>query len=255
MGLLIFSIIAAGLYNVFAVGIKLNHKAQQMHQALSEIRFTMDRIVSDMENIVPYDFSNSYPNMTAFSGEPHSISFLVASDTGLKVVSYFAAEPEEGHIRATTIGRRTDKNVTVTTGEENGPQTEDLLREEVPLLEYWQTTGATHEIKLGERTSRNVTVVLGEVEADFRPLQSGARELLSPHLKRDGLKFSFGFVDPKDQTKTVFWESQWSKKYLPFGVRVEATFLNPEKGGPEIVVKRDLIVPVGFWGREDADSL
>ena len=223
LGLIIFSIVALSLYSTFAQGIKLNRKAESVNKIFRDIRWTMNQMVADLEKMAPFDFSKTNSEQLAFLGKLDQLSFILPSPTGLQVVSYYLQRPEDVHIHKIIIGEKSKKNIAVVIQNEEESKPQYLIREEHPFVDHLQT---------------NLTL-------------NGDQEILSTQVKEGGLKFSYAYLDTKTEDKQIIWQDQWSKPYLPFGVRVQITFLNTDPSEKEVVVQRDILVPIGFWGQEE----
>ena len=111
LGLSIFSVVSLCLYASFSTGIHLSRRSEKNNKIYREIRWALEQMSLDLENAVFYDFSNSYPGKLSFIGEDEKISFLLPSDEGLKVVSYYHMKPSESKIHQTLIGKTYSKNV------------------------------------------------------------------------------------------------------------------------------------------------
>ena len=85
----ILSIVSLCVFNVLRTGLLLGERAQVKSDFYHQIRTTLDLMTEELENMVPYDFSNSYPGRTAFEGSDRKIIFIKADEDRLKVISYF----------------------------------------------------------------------------------------------------------------------------------------------------------------------
>ena len=102
LGLTIFSVIGLCVYSVFSGGIRLSGASERQGKIYREARLSFSLMAKEIENMLPYDFSNSYQDKNAFLGEEKQITFLIGNDDGLKAVSYYIVFPEG----RTRTGRR-----------------------------------------------------------------------------------------------------------------------------------------------------
>jgi len=224
LGLALFAVIATSLYGILSTGIRLNQKSQTINRVSQEGFWALEQMVHDLENIVGYDFSNSYPDRLAFEGGNDTISFILPAAEGIKFVSYYLYSPEQDEVTSTVIGVKSKKNIPVVTRLIKGQTTVYLVREEQPFIDSLQTSG----------------------------IKQGDIEILSTNVKEDGLKFFYAYL--KDETqKTITWENQWNKKYVPFGLRAEISLLQPNEKNKELVFQKDILIPTGFWGRQEEE--
>ena len=216
----IFALIALSLYSTLANGIQLNRRSQNINKIIQEARWSMEQIVHDLENIVPYDFSNSYKDKAAFIGESDRISFILATDSGLKFVSYYLYSPQKEEVKATVVGKKTKKGIPLITHmEEKSQEVSYLVREEQPFIDYLQPPD--------------------QEQSDI--------EILSTNVKSQGLKFVYAFLTDEPQAD-IQWQDKWGQKNIPMGVRVEITFLWPDHSGKEALFQKNILIPTGFWG-------
>ena len=226
LGISIFALVALSLYSTLASGIQLNRRSQNLNKIIQEARWSMEQIVHDLENIVPYDFSNSYPDKAAFTGESDRISFILRTDSGLKVVSYYLYSPGKEEVEMTVIGKTITKNIPlITRREEISEEVSYLIREEQSFIDFLQPSD--------------------QQESDI--------EMLSTNIKSKSLKFSYAFLAEESAANNIQWQNQWNQKYIPMGVRVEMTFLWPDNSGKEAFFQKDILIPTGFWGSNKAE--
>ncbi len=220
LALSIFSIIALGLYGVFWNAIQINQRSKIMNGIYREARWSMERMAKDLENMVSYHFGSGYPNEKSFKSEEEKIVFVTVGKEGLKVVSYYLEPPESVSIHKTEIGRTTARNEKIIMRYERKENVDFLVREEHSLIDYLQ----------------------------FEPTDSSEKEVLSIHIKNEGLKFLFAYRERSEGQGTIVWNESWNENYLPYGVRVEMTFVTGLKGEEEAVLTRDVFIPTGAWG-------
>ena len=192
LGLSIFSIIALCLFSAFRGAMQIKQKSDDQNTILREARWAFLRMNQDLKNMARYDFSGSVPQMRACAGARDKISFLKLSDQGLRVVSFYLAPPEKIFVHKILIrSKHRGNQKTVLTAQENSP-TMLLIREEIPLIDYWQGKESSLEDK----------------------------EILSADIKRDGLEFFYAQETPEE----TIWKALWDQNDLPSGVRVRLSF-------------------------------
>ena len=206
LGLVIFSFIGLVIYSLLASGIRLSQQFEKENEIYREMRWTVELMAREMENMVYYDFSgsgtepkSSYRDKTAFKGTSDEISFLLDIKNHLKVVQYGLSKPTEGKVYKTIIGSVYRTNVSQTLVLQLNRKIAYLVREEENFADALQENA--------------------EQNKDF--------EILSTHLQEGGLKFSYGYYE-KDST-TLSWRTDWDKNYLPKAVRMEFTFVWPDE--------------------------
>ena len=222
LALSIFSTIALCIYGTFSGGIRLNQKSEQQNEVFREARWTFQGLSLELENMVSYDFTNSYPNKTAFSGSGEKITFISPSDEGLKVVSYYLMEPPREHVHTTVVGETYSKNVSIVTKYEESAFIYYLVREELSFVDY----------------------------VNDRQAQASDIEIISTNVVENGLRFYYGYLKDEESQETV-WQTDWSLGYIPSNIRIEIDFLVNEKKNSVQTLHQDVLVPAGFLGVEE----
>ncbi len=223
LGLSIFSIIALSLYSVYSQGIKLNQKSENLENLYREARLTMETLSLDLENMVPFNYRNFYDSTQgAFIGNEQSISFLVAAETGLRMVRYRLKNPEETKIHQTIIGGHSKENVPLVVETEVDKRVQHFIREEGPFF----------------------ALVNKDMPYSFES------EILSRNIREGGLQFFYAFQKEKDQPGMIEWREEWSLPFNPAGVRVKISFLTPDNKSQPLPIQRDIMIPTGSWGKQ-----
>lgn len=117
LGLSIFLIISAGLYTALIQGIKIQQRTEQKNIINREATRIMGQLTRDLENMIYYDFSNSYPFLRPFQGKDNRLSLILVKDSRLKVISYYLEPKSSGSSQEESC----------------------LIREETPFWESLQT--------------------------------------------------------------------------------------------------------------------
>jgi len=220
LALSIFSVIALSLYGTFATGISLTKRSEKTDEVYRQVRWTLEKISAELENMVNYDFSNSYPARLAFTGERDKITFIVPSDKGLKVVRYYLQSLEFGSVHKTIIGKHYSRNEDMVFLNEKEAAIEALVREEVDFVE---------DISSERPENREVSV-------------------MNSSIKKDGLKFSFAYQEEGVGAEIkIVWKDRWDQKGVPSGIQVELICVDPDKK-ENVSVRKNIFVPVGRLG-------
>lgn len=219
--------IALCVYGTFWAGVKLNQRADGESAAYRQIRLAMDLMSVDLENAVPYDFTRSYPDKTAFQGEDNAVTFLLASGKGLKVIRYYLDSPQEGSVHKVVVGARHDRNVdTLADYREQEVRLRNLVREERDFPEY----------------------VSGVIAKDR------AAEVIVTNVREDSLEFFYGYLlraagSEGNKTADVYeWREAWTENDIPLMVRIEMDFLLTGPAPRVITMRKDVFVPHGSPG-------
>jgi len=220
LGIVIFSIAALTIYATFSAGIAISHRSEKGGEVYREIKMAFNLMTTELENMVPYNFSESYPEQKSFTGAEDKITFILPTAKGLKVVSYSLMDPEESSVTKTLMGQRHSKNVSVTNSEEIN-RVKYLVREETDFIDYLQGGNETET------------------------------EILATHVEEDSLKFSYAYLED-EKSENIVWKSEWDSDYVPLGVRVEINFL--PSGGQSIPLTKNILIPTGYFGVIESQS-
>ncbi len=216
LGLTIFSLIITCIYSTLAGGIHLSRRSQQQNDIYREMRWSLNWMSKDLENMVPYNFTNSYPEIFACMGDDKKITFLLPTDDGLKVVSYYLASTQGGSIHKVTIGQTYKKNVSTMTKYEEKYRVDSLVREEFDFADYLQD-----------------------------PAQAkGEIEIVASNVRENGLKYSYGYLEG-EKSATVAWKNNWSSNNLPRYVRIDIDFQSAQKPFQLHSLTKDIWIPTG----------
>ena len=217
LGMVIFSIVSLTVYSVFWGGINLSRRAEAQGKFFRDVRLSLELMSREIENMRPFDFSNSYPDRSAFIGEKDKITFISATKDGLKVVRYYLLPPEAGKIHRVTIGRRHEgnKNIVANVTSSSGA-INYLVRDEMDFIDYLNSDSS----------------------------KPGNIEILIPNVKGDGLSFSFGYFQGEDRA-TVQWKDAWSEATIPRMVNIKLDVISDEKNQESILIEKDVFIPHG----------
>ena len=225
LGLGIFSFIASGIYLTFANGVRLNQKSDQISKAYREIRWSLEKMSHDLENLRTYEFSASYPEMKPFTGEKDKIIFLLADSDGFKRVSYYLTTLNWGTVHKTLVARHSQMSSSITVDERQGVESYSLVRQEIPLIDALQAAASQENLQ------------------DF--------DLLAAGIVPDGLKFFFAYLEGSQDNRQIVWKDTWDKNYAPSGVRILISFPNPDKPGQSLTAERNVYIPTGYLGQAE----
>lgn len=230
LALAIFSVVAVCVYGTFWASMRINQRSEGESAAYHQIRLALDLVSVDLENAVPYDFTGSYPEQTAFKGEDDAVTFLLASGKGLKVVRYYLASPQGGNVHKVVVGARHQRNVdTLADFREQEVQLRDLVREEWDLPDY-----------LGGAAGENHVA-----------------EVVATNIGENSLKFSYGYMlnsagDEDNQTEDTYeWRGEWTQGDIPLMVRIEMEFLLTGPAQRMVMMRKDALIPQGVLGKPE----
>ncbi|MFA5059227.1 MAG: prepilin-type N-terminal cleavage/methylation domain-containing protein [Candidatus Omnitrophota bacterium] len=227
LALSIFAIVALSLYSVFSSGIRLNKRSNDVNAIYREMRWSLGRIAEDLENVVFYDFSGSYPDKTAFDGRSNEISFLAATSKGLKTVRYSAQPLGFGSVHQVIIGKHSTENQKIVSQyQEEEVARHAFVREELFFID---------DLRSGQE-------------------KNSTKEVLSSNLQENGLTFSFAYLQGEGESAKIFWNNSWDKPYIPSGIRVRLTFVNPRDPQETVAMEKEIYIPTGFLGQEGFDQ-
>lgn len=231
LALSIFAMIALCVYGTFWAGVKLNQRSDGWSAAHQQIRLAFDLMSAELERAIPYDFTNSYPDRTAFEGDGSAVTFVLASGKGLKVVRYHLDSAQEGVVHKTIIGQRYSHNVgMVAAYNRQDVKLRDLVREEWDFREY--VSGMTGE--------------------------GHAAEIIATGIVENSLKFAFGYAldqgngrQGAQEDDAYQWREQWTQDYIPSLVRIEMDFLFSGTTPLAVAARKDVFIPHGAWGKPE----
>ncbi len=225
LGIGIFSIIILAVYSVFWSGTRLSYYSNQQGKLYREMRWTLSLMNDELENAVPYDFTNSYPDKKSFIGEHNQITFLNATDKGLRVISYHLESSSNDKVHRVLIGQTYTKNVNINLTNEPGRTTYCLVREEKSFLDF--VNGVSDE--------------------------NTETEIIGSRVQQDGLQIFYGVSKDKDKSITT-WENEWKGKGIPAQVRLEVDFSIPVQGNENLAMtfSKDIFIPPGSLGNEQS---
>jgi len=190
----------------------------------TEARWSLERVAKDLENARPYDFSNSYPDRSAFSSGPSWISFIVADQNRLSSVTYRLEEPAVGSIYEVLIGRRTKKNVSVVSKTEQENPLNLFVREEQGFIDAFSPSSG--------------------------PSEKIEKEVLNASTEEGSLRFFYAYFEDDGKEGKMTWKDSWDETYLPAMVRAEMVLRRPGRSMAPVKISRDIFIPTGFLGKE-----
>ncbi len=196
LGLSIFAGVAVIVFSTFWTGIKMSRNAAAQNAAAREAAWAVDEMAKELENATPYDFSNSYPEYSAFTGTQDKITFLGWGNDGLIMISYYLAAPRSSVVRQTLIGQTTKKNVNIVANYSETSRTAYLIREERGFIDYL-SSGSEGK---------------------------GQTEIIASNIEEGGLKFSYGYTDKKNEGQLT-WRDSFKSKDAPLGVTITVDFM------------------------------
>ncbi|MCD4781534.1 MAG: prepilin-type N-terminal cleavage/methylation domain-containing protein [Candidatus Omnitrophica bacterium] len=218
LGLSLVSIIGLAIYTSFSLGIKLSRRSDQNTEMFSQMRWAVDAITRETENMVPYDFSKSYPDKKEFEGSSSSVTFIVPLADQLKVVRYYLKDPDATFITKTLLGRRHKRQ----------PDRIDVLSQE------------TDDWRVLVRVEQNLIDYMRNISPDKED-----EEVICTHILRDGLRFQYGY---QNEDENIDWEDTWQEKYIPSHIQFEIDFQLANQDQEKTTIKKRVLIPIGFLG-------
>lgn len=219
LGIIIFAVISAVLYNTFWIGLKVDRASNDINRSLYEIKTAFELAANDLENLFFYDFSASYPTKTSFTGSSNKMSFLAVSSGKLQRVYYYTSIPDGSRTSQLIIGQRTDKKSTA--------PLEFLLRHEEGMIE------SLKESKHNESTG----------------------EVVAAGIKKDSFKINYGQIKRNSSgyiitPKEIEWFNEWKKNSIPDALRFEVVLFDIKNPTEGLSLKREFYLPPVDWHAE-----
>lgn len=218
LGLMIFAVLAASLYSVFHGGVRLDQRSSGINKINHELRMGFEAMTRDLENTFVYDFSGSYPKQKSLTGTADQLTFLAATDSGIKAVSYYLGRPDFGHITKTVIGRHVTSLRSVVTNSQKESPYIFLLRCEQDFASFLNNKKEGRE-----------------------------EEILMSFVQKGGLKFHYA----KAKDRSWEWQDDWQEVQLPKAVAIEVVLVDPDDMYKTLTMRRDVAIPVSV-GTQDA---
>ncbi len=207
----IFSIISLSLYGSFWTGMKIHQRSQNN----TDVVFQIIRVLNDMSQEMEGAVYFSSETFKAFEGLSHEMAFLKPSPRGLQRIRYFLIPAKETSI--------------------------------YQLVSHEQkTTGAAHDF-LDSSGEERFALMREEYLIIAQNLKE--QEVLSLDVASDGLNFLYAYIDIDRDTPTIEWKDAWEQEYLPAGIQVQLTFLDPQATPSRRNIERAVYLPTGFWGQ------
>lgn len=190
IGLTIFSIIAVSLYSTFFSSTSVWKRSEDLNRVYQEARWSLDTMAKELHNTIVLNYKGESEDSFSFNGASDNISFLLATDTGIKRISYFLEE----------IKSNDDKIIF------------SLKRQELGFIDSLQTQNDS------EQTEEIFSNLVSEGGLNFSyAFQNEIEEIIewkdawneSKNLPR-GIKIALTLVDPRnpnskiDFSKTIF---------------------------------------------------
>jgi len=216
LGLTLFSIVAGIIFSAFSGGLQLNRRANQQNDIYRQARWSLELIKKDLENMVYYNFANSYKeDRSAFEGMEDQMNLILPTEEGLKVIKYYLTSQENDRINKEIVRQATKKNVRVVTGAISEERTFFLVREVIDFASF-----------LADEHKR------------------GALEVIGTAIKNDGLKL---FYYDHESEINEGWVNQWNQPYFPLIVRAELKFLDIDKEINMLSLAKKILIPVNNY--------
>lgn len=207
LAMAIFATIAVSVYSTFSTGIQISKKAKNFEDFYRNIRFTIEAIQNDLENMLPFQFDTQNPPLFSFYGDEHSFHLIVPTESGLDKIHYFLSDSANGNIHKVQIGTHTKKNVAVKTQETRNQKLVSAL------------------IRQGQAWGKN-----------------SHDEILNKNILNGSWKISYGYLDDG----SLAWSNEWSKPFFPISIRIQMTFVDPLDPTHNIPINKIVYIPLGL---------
>ena len=225
LALSIFALMATAVYGTLSGGLSLNRRSAGDNRIYQEIKWSLDLMTKDLENVLAYDMGHSYADRNTFVGEPSQVSFVASKNGSLKAVRYYLGIPQGSYVHRVVVGGFTKAGETIVSNSKETTNNKFLIREEEDFV-----------AALADETGN-----------------PGDWEILSSHVKSDSLRFSYAKFkeDPNEEFSEIVWEDSWESPQVPFGIKVSLTFLPPGEKSQEISLQKIIYIPTGFRGTDE----
>ncbi len=211
----LFAIVGLGLFSVFNAGLKLNAKTQAYLEASGDAMTALEKMAVEMENMIAYDFSGSYPQKKSFQMNANTVEFLIMKSDGIKAVRYQLQSPLKDRVKTTEIGIVTTKNVSVKEETSITESTLQLIRQERDFIDFLTDN-----------------------------LDSARTQILSSLVAPGGLTYQFASMRNND----LEWDSLPPQRNLPLGIKIELQLSPQGSTGVRYRFAKEILIPVGGMG-------
>ena len=228
LGLSLLSVVMLTIYSVFWGGVRLSYKTDASQEVYRQAYWSLDVMSREIENMVKYNLSESYPERFSFMGTKDKITFMAPTPNGLKAVSYFLLAEESGKVHKTIVNYQAyKKNVRVTLGDSQPEQTRLLVRRQTDFPDF----------------------VTGQRDADIT--DDDDLEVIAIHVKPEGLRFSYSTlgVAEENEAASVSWADEWEGNDLPLSVRIELNLVPPDNPDGIVTFDNEVLIPPQVWSR------
>lgn len=209
LGAALLSFIGLCVYGTFRVGMDLSLRMEARRNIFRPMGMSMDRIMRELENAVPYDFSGSYPERVAFKGQHHSLQFMARFPDGLRVIHYYLAPLEQAEISQTLLGQHYKRNETVTQVQQTREAKMALMREEMSLADF---------------VSKDESV-------------ASQKDIVLSGLTQEDWGFFYG-------QRSGSWQEEWTGSDLPAAIKINAAVaVDNVNGVNKVSTTRSVLFP------------
>ena len=217
----ILTLVFLSLYGTFWSGVKIQKRSEKAESLIRQRVWVLDQIAKELEAMIPYDFSGSDESLRPFIGESSQIAFIVASEKGLKRVSYYLKKEEEVFVHQINVGETLEDNISFIQTQQTLQDQYIFVREEEPFVSFLRKDSFDQK-----------------------------EEILIKGIAAQGISFSFAFLQKEGQGIAIVWKEAWNENYIPAGVKLKINFA-AEKGEEPFEIVKYIYIPTGFWGDDE----
>lgn len=228
LGLSLLSVVMLTIYSVFWGGIRIADKSDASKEIYRQAYWSLDVMGREIENLVRFTFSESYPDKFCFVGQADKVTFMSPTAEGLKAVSYYLLAEDYGTVHKTIVNYQAyKKNVRVDFSGGQAKQTQLLVRRETDFADF----------------------VAGKSDEELA--EDDDVEIIAMHVKPDGLRFSYGTMGVADEGEAASfsWMDEWESNDLPLSVRIELDLMPPDEAERIVSFEKEVLIPIEVWSR------
>ncbi|MFC1704069.1 type II secretion system protein J [Candidatus Omnitrophota bacterium] len=216
ISLTIFSVVTISLYSTFSSGVSVWRKSDEANRIYQEARLALDQIAREIKSVERYNFGDAYLDQYAFDGTENELSFLIATDSGLKRIKYFLEDPELSSIYSTEVN-------------------------------FLQSMPSSIVAQYESVEERPMALVRKELQGLGVQEEVEGISVLASLVVPSGLSFRYASVSYSDETGTeVEWVSTWQESQsFPMGVKIYLVLVNPRRPEEKIEFVKTVYMPTG----------
>jgi prepilin-type N-terminal cleavage/methylation domain-containing protein len=214
--MVIIALLAGCVFAAYAAGLKIYQRARSGNHDLRQRHLILEQMCQEMETMLRYDLSRSYPKRRSVDGGPDAVTFFVAGPDGLQGVTY----------RTVPLKRARRHTVRVRFRHQGNTPWRRKIQAPLPMIGL-------------KRSQRPWVDVVNRIPAG--PDQA---RIMATGLAPDGLRFYYATRSDETAGK-VQWLRHWDRPGLPAAIRVETDYLAPHRAQGRRTLVRLVLIPTG----------